>query len=167
MLRAWSGSRQTPATRSVTTEELVTKSRRREGLGFIRGAAIVLVALGLAACGESVEPGTEITPPVPFSPIAGEIPEDTFQATATITDEGLEPDRFTGQVGTAFQLVIEGDGTEHTLEIEELVAETPIAAEGPTTIDFTVVGDPGELDILLDGEVAGTFERQSASGATD
>jgi hypothetical protein len=149
------------------TEELVTKSRRREGLGLIRGAAIVLVALGLTACGESIEPGTEITPPVPLSPTSGEIPEDTFQATATITDEGLEPDRFTGQVGTAFQLVIEGDGTEHTLEIEELVAATPIAAEGPTTIDFTVVGDSGELDILLDGEVAGTFERQAASGATD
>ena len=148
-------------------EEPVIKSRRREGLVLIRGAAIVLVALGLAACGESVEPGTEITPPVPLSPTSGEIPEDTFQATATITDEGLEPDRFTGQVGTAFQLVIEGNGTEHTLEIEELVAETTIAAEGPTTINFTVVGDSGELDILLDGEVAGTFERQSASGATD
>ena len=148
-------------------EEHVTKARRRERFGFIRSAAVVVVALALVACGESVEPGTEVTPPVPLSPTSGEIPEDTFQATATITDEGLEPDRFAGQVGTAFQLVIEGNGTEHTLEIEELVAETAIAAEGQTTIDFTVVGDSGELDILLDGEVAGTFERQSASGATD
>ncbi len=148
-------------------EDHVTKARRREGFGFIRRAAVVLVALALAACGESVEPGTEITPPVPLSPTSGEIPEDTFQATANITDEGLEPDRFAGQVGTAFQLVVEGDGAEHTLEIEELVAATPIAAEGSTTIDFTIVGDSGELDILLDGEVAGTFERQSASGATD
>ena len=145
----------------------MAKSRRREGLGFIRGAVVVLVALGLTACGESIEPATEITPPVPFTPTAGEIPEDTFQATATITDEGLEPDRFAGQVGTAFRLIVEGDGTEHTLVIEELVAETPIAAEGQTAIDFTVVGDPGVLDILLDGEVAGTFERQSASGATE
>ena len=63
--------------------------------------------------------------------------------------------------------MVEGDGTEHTLEIEELVAETTIAAEGQTTIDFTVVGDSGELDILLDGEPVGTFERQSAGGVTD
>ena len=112
-------------------------------------------------------PATEITPPVPFSPTAGEIPEDTFQATATITDGGLDPDRFAGEVGTAFQLVVEGDGTEHTLEIQELVAPTTIAPEGQTTIDFTVIGDPGELDILLDGEPVGTFERQSAGGITD
>ncbi len=142
-------------------------ARRRERFGFIRGAAVVLVALILAGCGETIEPATEITPPVPLSPTSGEIPEDTFQETATITDEGLEPDRFTGQVGTAFRLVVQGDGTEHTLEIEELVAATPIAAEGETTIDFTVIGDSGELDILLDGQPAGTFERQSASGATD
>jgi hypothetical protein len=155
------------ATRRITTEELVTKTRRREGFVFRRGAAVVLIALGLVACGESVDPGTQITPPVPLSPTAGEIPEDTFQATATITDEGLEPDQFSGQVGTAFRLVVEGNGTEHTLEIEELVAPTTIAPEGPTTIDFTVVGDSAQLDILLDGEVAGTFDRQSASGATD
>ena len=63
--------------------------------------------------------------------------------------------------------MVEGDGAEHTLEIEELVAPTTIAAEGQTTIDFTVIGDSGELDILLDGKAVGTFERQSASGATD
>lgn len=104
---------------------------------------------------------------MPLSPTAGEIPEDTFQATATITDEGLDPDRFAAEVGTAFRLVVEGNGTEHTLEIQELVAPTTIAAEGQTTIDFTVVGDSGELDILLDGETAGTFERQGAGGITD
>ena len=130
----------------------------------------MLVALGLVACGETaspVDPGTEITPPVPFSPTAGEIPEETFQATATITDEGLDPERFAGVSGTAFRLVVEGDGREHTLEIEELVAPTEIAPEGQTTIDFTVTGDPGVLNILLDGETVGTFERQAASGATD
>ena len=104
---------------------------------------------------------------MPLSPTAGEIPEDTFQATATITDEGLDPDRFAAEVGTAFRLVVEGDGTEHTLEIQELVAPTTIAPEGQTTIDFTVVGDSGELDILLDGETVGTFERQGAGGITD
>ena len=155
------------ATQGITTEELVIKARHREGFAFIRGATIALLALVLTACGESVDPGTQVTPPVPLSPTSGEIPEDTFQATATITDEGLEPDRFAAQVGTAFELVVEGNGTEHTLEIQELVAPTTIAPEGQTTVAFTVVGDSGELDILLDGEVAGTFERQSASGATD
>jgi hypothetical protein len=151
-------------------EGLVVMARRRGAWTFSRGAVVAFVALGLVACGETaapVDPGTEITPPVPLSPTAGEIPEDTFQATATITDEGLEPDQFAGQVGTAFQLVVEGDGTEHTLEIQELVAPTTIAAEGQTTIDFTVVGDPGELNILLDGESVGTFERQAAGGVTD
>jgi hypothetical protein len=151
-------------------EGLITMARRRGKRTFSRGAAVVLIALGLVACGETVaptDPGEEITPPVPFSPTAGEIPEDTFQATATITDGSLDPDRFAGEVGTAFQLVVEGDGTEHTLEIQELVAPTTIAPEGQTTIDFTVIGDSGELDILLDGESVGTFERQSAGGITD
>jgi hypothetical protein len=159
-----------PANGQAMMEGLVVMARRRGAWTFSRGAVVAFVALGLVACGETaapVDPGTEITPPVPLSPTAGEIPEDTFQATATITDEGLEPDQFAGQVGTAFQLVVEGDGTEHTLEIQELVAPTTIAAEGQTTIDFTVVGDPGELDILLDGESVGTFERQAAGGVTD
>ena len=143
-------------------------ARWREKLSSLRGGAVVVVVVvALAACGDTVDSGTEITPPVPLSPTAGEIPEETFQATATITGEGLDPDQFAGQVGTAFQLVVTGDGTEHTLVIEELVAETTIAAEGETTIDFTIVGDPGLLDIMLDGEQAGTFERQSASGASE
>src|SRR5215213_11035234 len=151
-------------------EGLVNMARRRGEWTFGRGAAIALVVLGLVACGETaapVDPGTQITPPVPFSPTAGEIPEETFQATATITDEGLDPDQFSAVSGTAFQLVIKGNGAEHTLEIEELVAQTPIAAEGDTAIDFTVTGDPSTLDILLDGKAVGTFERQAASGAVD
>jgi hypothetical protein len=159
-----------PANGQAKTEGLVIMARRRGAWTFSRGAAIALIALGLVACGETVaptDPAEEITPPVPLSPTAGEIPEDTFQAMATITDEGLDPDRFAGEVGTAFQLVVQGDGSEHTLEIQELVAPTTIAAEGQTTIDFTVVGDSGELDILLDGETVGTFERQSAGGITD
>ncbi len=151
-------------------EGLEIMARRRGAWTFSRGAVVAFIALGLVACGETVSPtdsGEEITPPVPLSPTAGEIPEDTFQATATITDDGLEPDRFSAEVGTAFRLVVEGDGREHTLEIQELVAPTTIAAEGQTTIDFTVTGEPGELDILLDGERAGTFERQAPGGATD
>lgn len=145
-------------------------ARSRAAWTFGRGAAIALIALGLVACGETAAPvdsGTQITPPVPLSPTAGEIPEETFQATASITDEGLDPDQFSAVSGTAFQLVVQGNGKEHTLEIQELVAPRPIAAEGQTTIDFTVVGDPAELDILLDGKSVGTFDRQAASGATD
>jgi len=145
----------------------VARSRRRNGREWIRGLAVGVLAMALVACGEAADTGTEITPPVPLSPTAGEIPEETFQATATITAEGLDPDHFVGQIGTAFQLVVEGDGTEHTLVIAELVAETPIAATGETAIDFTVEGEPGELAITLDGQPAGTFERQSASGIAE
>jgi hypothetical protein len=159
-----------PANRQTVMEGLVIMARRRGAWTFSREAVVAFIALGLVACGETaapVDPGTQITPPVPFSPTAGEIPEETFQATATITDEGLDPDQFSAVSGTAFQLVITGDGAEHTLEIEELVAETPIAAEGETAIDFTVTGEPGTLDILLDGKAVATFERQAASGAVD
>ena len=137
---------------------------RRKAYSLYRAATIALLVVGLAACGDMPETGTEVTPPVPLSPIAGAIPEDTFMATATITEDGLDPDQFAGQIGTAFELVVEGDGTEHTLLIEELVDETTIAPEGSTTVAFTIVGEPGISDIFLDGEVAGTFERQIAGG---
>ena len=130
----------------------------------------MLIAFGLVACGETaspVNPGTAITPPVPLSPTAGEIPEETFQATATITNGTLDPNQFSGVAGTAFQLVLQGDGKEHTLEIKELVSPTKIAPQGKTTIDFTVDGDPGQLDILLDGKSVGKFERQAASGTAN
>jgi|SRR5215216_847850 len=152
------------------TEGLVTMAGRRRAWTFSRGAAVVLTALSVVACGETaapIDPGTQITPPVPMSPTAGEIPEETFQATASITDGGLNPNQFSAVSSTAFQLVINGDGKEHTFEIQELVAARTIAPEGQTKIDFTVVGDPGELNILLDGKSVGTFERQAASGATD
>jgi len=159
-----------PANRQAMTEDLVTIARRRGAWTFSHGAAVVLIALGLAACGESASPvdsGTAITPPVPLSPTAGEIPEETFQATATITNGTLNPNQFAGVAGTAFQLVVKGDGKEHTFEIKELVSPRKIAPQGQTTIDFTVDGDPGELDILLDGKSVGKFERQAASGATN
>ena len=145
----------------------MTIPRRRQKNVIARGAVLAIVTLSLVACGEAANTGTEITPSAPLSPTAGEIPEETFQAMATITDKGLDPSNFTGQVGSAFQLVIAGDGTEHMLVIQELVEETAVAASGETTIDFTVEGDPGPLEITLDGEPAGTFERQSASGMTE
>ena len=132
-----------------------------------RAAALALLTLVLVACGATPETGTDVTPPAPLSPAAGEIPEETVQATATITADGLDPDRFAGQIGTGFELTITGDGEKHTLLIENLVAETVIAPDGETTVAFTVAGDPGLSDIMLDGEPVGTFERQSAGGITD
>lgn len=139
----------------------------RAGSWGVRGAAIALLALGLVACGDTIDTGTEVTPPVPLSPEAGEIPEETHQATATIVDGRLDPDRFGGVIGTAFELEVTGDGEEHTLAIAELVDGETIAASGETTVAFTIEGEPGELEITLDGEPAGTFERQSASGIGD
>lgn len=139
------------------------------GRSLVRGTAVLFLALGLAACGAMPEPaaptldtGEEIRPAT--SPDAGEVPELTNQATATIVDGRLEPDLFAGEIGTAFQLVITGDGTEHTLAIEELVDDYPVAAEGETAVGFTIDGEPGTLPITLDGNPAGEFERQSASG---
>src|SRR5215213_11401021 len=125
-----------PANGQAMMEGLVIMARCRGVWTFSRGAVVAFIALGLVACGESaapVDPGTQITPPVPLSPTAGEIPEETFQATATITDEGLDPNQFAGVSGTAFQLVVQGDDKEHTLEIKELVAATKIAPQGQTT----------------------------------
>jgi hypothetical protein len=130
-------------------------------------AAVGLIALGLAACGQVPDTGTQITPPVPGSPGAGEIPDQTFRAGATIANGKLNPDHFAGQIGTAFELAVTGDGKEHTLAIDELVDGKKIAASGVTKIDFTIEGEPGTLDITLDGNSAGTFERQAAGGATD
>jgi hypothetical protein len=137
------------------------------GSTLARGAAVALLALGLAACGETVDTGTVVTPPVPLSPQAGEIPEEIHSATATIVNGQLDPNSFAGQIGTAFELVVTGDGTEHTLAIDELVDGSTIAASGETSVAFTIEGEPGELEITLDGNPAGTFERQAASGAGD
>jgi hypothetical protein len=133
----------------------------------MRGGAIALFTLGLVACGEAADRGAEVTPPVPLSPVAGEIPDETFKATATIANGELDPDRFAGTIGTAFELVITGDGEEHTLQIAELVDDTTIAADGQTSVAFTVEGEPAELQMTLDGNPAGIFEVRTASGATD
>jgi hypothetical protein len=130
---------------------------------------VALLGLTLVACGETadtgVDTGVEVTPPPPLSPQAGEIPEETSRATAAIVDGKLDPSQFGGQSGTAFELAVQGDGTEHTLAIQELVDGETIAPEGETTVAFTITGDPATLEITLDGQQAGTFERQAASGA--
>lgn len=82
----------------------------------------------------------------------------------SLVDGRLEPDRLEGTPGDAFVMTINGDGTEHTFEIEGLVDEQTIAADGPTQIQFTVAEEPGEFPILIDGAEAGTFAAMSASG---
>src|SRR5215216_8047896 len=105
-----------PVNGQAMSEGLIRMARRGGAWAVGRGAAIVLIALSVVACGETaapIDPGTQITPPVPMSPTAGEIPEETFQATASITDGGLNPNQFSAVSSTAFQLVINGDGKEH------------------------------------------------------
>jgi hypothetical protein len=135
------------------------------GPWIARGLAIAAIGIGLVACGDQIDTGTQVTPPPPLSPEAGESPDQTSRATATIADGKLDPSALGGPIGTAFELAVTGDGTEHDLAIEELVDGEAIAAEGTTTVAFTIEGDPGTLEITLDGNQAGTFERQSASGA--
>lgn len=130
-------------------------------------ATIALIALGLAACGQVPDPGTRITPPVPGTPEAGEIPDETFRASATIANGKLTPDNFEGGIGTAFELAVTGDGKEHTLAIDQLVDGKKIAPSGVTNVTFTIEGEPGTLNITLDGATVGTFERQAASGDAD
>lgn len=141
--------------------------RRQAGNWVKRSAVIALLGFGLVACGDQIDTGTVVTPPPPTSPEAGEAPEETSQATATIVDGKLDPEAFGGVIGTAFELAVTGDGTERTLAIEELVDGETIAAEGQTVVAFTIEGEPGTLEITLDGAMAGTFERQSASGIGD
>jgi hypothetical protein len=73
----------------------------------------------------------------------------------------LDPAELGDKIGTAVILNVTGDGKEHTLGIDELVDGETIAAEGETEVDFTVEGEPGKLDITLDGQPAGTFERMA------
>jgi hypothetical protein len=141
--------------------------RHRGGTLVARGAAVTLFALGLVACGKTVDTGVLVTPPPPLSPQAGENFDQIHRATASIVNGKLDPPSFAGQIGTAFELAVSGDGKEHTLAIDELVDGKKIAPTGVTSVAFTIEGEPGKLDITLDGNVAGTFFRQAASGGTD
>ena len=77
----------------------------KTGSSLAHGAALALLTLGLVACGVTPQSTTEVTPPVPLSPAAGEIPEERTQASATITEDRLDPDRFAGQIETGFTLM--------------------------------------------------------------
>lgn len=140
---------------------------RRAGSSVARFMTAALFAVGLVACGETIDTGTPVTPPAESSPVAGENPDATNQATAKIVAGKLDPNDFGGPIGSAFELVVTGDGSEHTLAIQELVESAKIAATGETTVAFTIEGEPGTLEITLDGKAAGTFERQDAAGSDD
>ena len=102
------------------------------------------------------------------TPAGGPPMENTaIEAEGTIVslrDGKLDPDRLEGTPGESFVMTVNGDGAEHTLEIEGLVDSQTIAADGPTQVQFTVAEQPGEFSILIDGEQAGIFASQSASG---
>lgn len=126
-----------------------------------RGAVVGLLILGLTACGDTPDQGTVVQPTTAAAPDSGETTDTTHEIAVTIVDGKLDPAELGDTIGTAVILNVTGDGTEHTLAIEELVDGETIAAEGQTEVDFTVEGEPGSLEITLDGEPAGTFERQA------
>jgi hypothetical protein len=103
--------------------------------------------------------GTVVEPVTEASPGSGETTDTTNEISVTIVDGKLDPAELAGEIGDAVILDVTGDGTEHTLAIDELVDGETIAAEGQTEVGFTVEGEPGTLEITLDGQPAGTFER--------
>lgn len=147
-------------------------------------AFALLVTATLASCGRRDEEGggdteldarneaTEVgaifnaSPEALASPSRVDLPQDADTAEATIKDGKLDPDTIEGQSGLPFILTVTGDGQDHTLAIQGLVAETPIKAQGDTQVPFTVSGEPGDKEILLDGKEAGTFRVQAPSGGT-
>ncbi|MEZ4563215.1 MAG: hypothetical protein R2853_10800 [Thermomicrobiales bacterium] len=124
-----------------------------------RGAVMGLLILGLAACGDMPDEGTVVEPTTEAAPGSGETTDTTHEISVKIVDGKLDPADLGDKIGTAVVLNVTGDGKEHTLAISELVDGETIAAEGETEVDFTVEGEPGKLEISLDGQPAGTFER--------
>ncbi|MFN8593081.1 MAG: hypothetical protein U0031_16620 [Thermomicrobiales bacterium] len=141
-----------------------SKMDRLKGTAVIVGLSLAVTACGPGAAPPAAETGTQARPGA--SPNAQQVPDLTNQTNATLANGSLTPDRFAGRIGDAYRLVVSGDGAEHTLAIEGLVAAMTIAAQGDTPVEFTIVGDPGISQITVDGKPAGEFERRSASGAT-
>ena len=154
--------------------------------GWLRHLALgALLAVSLAACGgqeggdeanqadvdqtvtETAEFDEGASPEALFDPAAVDAPQDIDVIEVAIEDGQLNPDRVEGIADSQYVLAVTGDGAEHTLVIEGLVTEAPIAAEGVTEIEMSVAGEPGDHEITLDGEPAGPFEIQDAAGITD
>ncbi len=153
-------------------------------VGWLRGFALaLLLGAALVACGgddddtsdnmdtrpEPTEMGAILAAsPAIGTPARSGLTQDLESDRAAIRDGNLDPDRFQAQVGLPFVLTIEGDGQPHTLVIQDLVAETQIAAEGETQVQLNVPeGSEGDKPILLDGEEAGTLEVQGAGGVPE
>lgn len=94
-------------------------------------------------------------------------PQNIETITLTIEDGQFSPDRVEAFVDSEYVLEITGDGTEHTLEIPNLITGETIAADGQTEIALSISAEPGELEMTLDGEPAGTFEVQDAAGISE
>lgn len=124
-----------------------------------RGAVMGILVLGLAACGDMPDQGTVVEPTTEAPAGSGEATDTTHEIPVKIVDGKLDPADLGDKIGTAVILKVTGDGTERTLAIDELVDGETIAADGETEVDFTVEGEPGKMDITLDGKPAGTFER--------
>ena len=107
------------------------------------------------------------SPAANFAEGAG-VPQDANSATVTLENGELDPDTIEAQSGRPFILIVEGDGAEHTLAIENLVSEWAIEAEGPTEVTFSITEDVrGDFPITIDGEEVGTFVVQAPGGIVD
>lgn len=152
------------------------RSRRAVACGSLA------LSLVLAGCGEDDDDeldadGNDETPvttnlidssPAANFPEGAGVPQDANSATVTIADGSFDPDTIEGQAGRPFILIVQGDGEEHTLAIENLVSDTPIAADGATEVSFSINEDTtGDFPITLDGEEVGTFVAQAPGGIVD
>lgn len=153
--------------------------------GAVRGLALALVTgAALVGCGGEDEPATtgaedarpEATEtgairsasPAVGSPARGGLTQDLESSRVTIANGKLDPDRIEAQAGIPFVLTVEGDGQTHTFVVQDLVAETQIAAQGATEVQLNVPeGTEGDKQILLDGQEAGTLSVQGAGGVPD
>ncbi len=155
-------------------------SRRTRWLGLALVITVTLASCGGDEANEEAEGNTggNIASPVignipdaspqPGSVSRGNMPQDATSETVAIKDGKLDPDNIESQVGQPFILVVEGDGSPHTLEIEGIVAGEEIPANQTKEVSFTVPQQQtGTVKILLDGKEAGSFEIQGASGGTN
>lgn len=153
----------------------------------LRAAGLItLIAGSLAACGGTEqEQGETIPPPVIQSATESAVfeqgaspeavdneadvnaPQNIETIVLTIEDGRFNPDRVEGLTDSEYVLQITGDGTEHTLAIPDLIAEETIAADGQTEIELSISAEPGEREMTLDGQPAGTFEVQNAAGIVE
>lgn len=85
----------------------------------------------------------------------------------SIENGRLNPEFLTGDVGQPFNMIVNGDGTAHTIEIQGIAESQPIAAAGQTQVQFTVPEQSGEYPVLIDGQQAGTFQAQEPGGITN